>query len=142
MPLRLTSLMQYTTSVESGDTASTDDFTDADAATITIDAGDTSGIVNIEYDPGSDIDEDDETFTLTICQSVVQRRTREVRRPRQARFKTTIPQRLFCRKLLLFKSRKAEASNYTVVFGNRTKRSTVTIDLTPSIGRTCLTLEQ
>ena len=57
--------VQYSTSIEAGDTASANDFTAADAATLTIAAGDTSETISIATAP-DDRDEDDETFTVTI----------------------------------------------------------------------------
>ena len=57
--------VQYSTSIEAGDTASSNDFTAADAATLTIAAGNTSGTISIAT-TGDDRDEDDETFTLTL----------------------------------------------------------------------------
>ena len=57
--------VQYSTSIESADTASTDDFTPVDDATLTIASGDTSETINIAT-TDDDRDEDDETFTLTI----------------------------------------------------------------------------
>ena len=57
--------VQYSTSIETGDTASADDFTSVDNETLTISAGDTSGSINIATTQ-DDLDEDDETFTVTI----------------------------------------------------------------------------
>ncbi len=58
-------MVQYDTSIESGDTASADDFTAASGETLTIDAGQTSGTASIAT-TGDTADEDDETFTLTL----------------------------------------------------------------------------
>ena len=57
--------VQYSTSIESSDTASANDFTAANAATLTIAAGDTSGTISIAATQ-DDRDEDDETLTVTL----------------------------------------------------------------------------
>ena len=57
--------VQYSTSIENADSASTNDFTPVDDATLTIASGDTSKNINIAT-TDDDRDENDETFTLTI----------------------------------------------------------------------------
>ena len=57
--------VDYSTSIESGDTASADDFTAAAAETLTISAGDTTATIEIAS-VQDDKYESDETFTLTL----------------------------------------------------------------------------